>query len=355
MNNAEEIKLFTEKVKAFMAKTGVSQTDLAAKIGISATALSQFFAGKYPGDNASLINKLGEYINRIGRRQRRSQEPDYVETTVAQRILSRIRVTEQFTRPSEGRICIIGGDAGHGKSKCLEQYAAVNPHAVYIKLCDKMTSTALMARLAKALKLDDRGALRTLVEQLIEYLTKREMTIILDEAAGLDVAKLNLLRQVIVESGCTLVLAGNTHLIKTIAESSAKRGNESLDQFRSRMLTALNLDELAAAPDGDGQGLYTVEDIRKLYAAGIKLSADAEGLLLSIARCPQTGRLRTCSVIVTSINSSRQARDGRIDTITGALILDTIRHLGLCVEAYLPAVIADADADAGRQTITKTA
>ena len=355
MKNETEIKVFTEKVKVFLEKTAMSQTELAARIGISSTTLNQFLNGKYPGDNEAVVRKLADYINRMGRRERRSKEPDYVETAVAKRILSAIRVTEQFTTPHEGRICLIVGDAGHGKSKCLEQYAAATPNAIYIKLCDKMSTIALMSRLATALNLDAAGGLKKLVDDLLAYLGKREMTIILDEAAGLDVGRLNLLRQVVVECGCTLVLAGNTHLVKTINDSSVKRGNECLDQFRSRMLTSLNLDESAGLSPDDG-GLYSVEDIRRLYAAGgIKLSGDAEGLLLSIARCPQTGRLRTCSVIVASINSSRQARDGQIAEITEALILDTIHHLGLCVQPYLPMVIAAAGKQDAAETKTKTA
>ncbi|MCE5184555.1 MAG: AAA family ATPase [Planctomycetaceae bacterium] len=351
LGNEDEVRIFREAVKKFMTDTGISQGNLAAEIGVSTTTLSLFLAGKYSGKVESVVRGLAEYINRSCRRQRRSKEPDYVNTTVAQRILQAIKVTEQFTTNSEGRICVIAGDSGGGKTKCLEQYAATNPLAVYIKLCDKMSTVALMSRIAKALKLDSDGGLKRLVDDLTEHLKTREMTIICDEAAGLDVGRLNLLRQVISESGCTLVLAGNAHLLKTIYGSSATRGNESLDQFRSRMLTVVNLDELASQAPGDG-GVFTVDDVRKLYSSGLKLSGDAEGLLLSIARSPQSGRLRTCSVIVGSINTSRQARDGRISEITADLILSTIRQLGLCVLPYLP---LEPMADAIEQRKVKTA
>lgn len=339
MNDPDEMRLFIESVQAFVAKTGISQTTLAQEIGVSATALSQFLGGKYPGKAESIAKGLAEFINRSFRRQRRSKEPDYIETTVAKRILAAIKVTEQFTTRREGRICLIVGDAGHGKTKCLEQYAAVNPLAYYVKLADKMSAAAMMSRIAEALKLESDGGLKRLVDDLTRELQKREITLILDEAAGLDVGRLNLLRQVITENGCTLVLAGNTHLLKTINESSVKRGNECLDQFRSRMLTSLNLDEMARQSDGEG-GLYSVDDIRRLYAeGGIRLSGDAERLLMSIAACPQTGRLRTCSVIIASINTSRQAKAGRIAEITPELILDTIEQLGLPVGPYLPMAI----------------
>ena len=354
-HNPDELRLFIETVKEFQKTTGISQTALATEIGVSPTSLSQFLAGKYPGKADSVIRGLTEYINRSCRRQRRSKEPDYVETTVAKRILGAIRVTEQFTSDREGRICVIVGDAGHGKTKCLEQYARTNPLARYIKLCDKMSAAAMMSRIAAALKLDAEVGLKKLVDALTEYLAKREMTIILDEAAGLDVGRLNLLRQVIVESGCTLVLAGNAHLLTTINQPMTRRGNECLDQFRSRMLTALNLDEMAAKSPGDG-GLYSVADIRRLYAdGGIRLTGDAEGLLMSIARTPLTGRLRTCSVIIASINTSRQARSGKIEQIGAPLILDTIGQLGLSVEPYLPAAIDRAAETTAAQAKAKTA
>lgn len=355
INDADEVRLFIEAVKKFIAETGVSQQALATEIGVSGTALSQFLAGKYPGKTESVIKGLGEFINRSCRRARRSKEPDYVETTVAKRILAAIRVTEQFTTAREGRICLIVGDSGHGKTKCLEQYAAVNPLARYVKLCDKMSAAAMMSRIAAAMKLDAGGGLKTLVDELTIHLSNRELTIILDEAAGLDVGRLNLLRQVIVESGCTLILAGNTHLLKTISEPTGKRGNECLDQFRSRMLTSLNLDEMAQQSPRDG-GLYSVEDIRRLYAeGGIRLTKDAEGLLLSIAKCPETGRLRTCSVVVASINTSRQARDGRIAEISDTLIIDTISQLGLPVGPYLPMAIEAARKEQSQQVRSQTA
>lgn len=353
--NPDELRLFIESVNAFLHNTGMSRTVLAAEIGVSQTALSQFLNGKYPGKADSVAKGLTEFINRSCRRQRRCKEPDYIETSVAKRILSAIRVTEQFTAPHEGRICLIVGDAGHGKTKCLKQYALANPLARYIKLCDKMSAAAMMSRVAAALKLDADSGLKKLVDDITNYLASRELTIILDEAAGLDVGRLNLLRQVIVESGCTLVLAGNAHLLKTINEPGGKRGNECLDQFRSRMLTALNLDEQAAQSPGDG-GLYTVQDIRRLYTdGGITLSGEAEGLLLSIARTPQTGRLRTCSVIISSINTSRQARSGTIQTITAELILGTISQLGLSVQPYLPAAIEQARRQTQAAAKTKSA
>jgi DNA transposition AAA+ family ATPase len=351
MNDATEVRLFTEKVKAFMDRFGMTQAEFAKKIGVSGTTLNQFINGKYPGKTESICAAIQDYLNREGRRQRRQKTPEFVDTIVAQRILQHIRLAEQFTRPGMGQIGVIGGDSGHGKTECLKQYARVHPHSIYVDLKDSDSKQQLFAKINKALRLGASGSMNRLIEELGEYLSGREMTIILDEAAALNASKLSLLRQVISGSGCTLVLAGNNHLLATINDPVTRRGYECLDQFRARMMGVLNLDELASMPVKDG-GLYSIAEVRKLYAyGGIKLSGDAEGLLLAILRCPHSERNHICAKIINAIHSSRQGRD--LTMIDAALIMTTIRQFGK-LEGRLPMIIDAAERAEKTEAAVKT-
>jgi len=354
MTNENDVRIFIGKIKAFQSRFGITDAELARRIGVSSTTISQALNNKYPGKIEDVFKKITEYMNRIGRRNRREKGDGYVETTVAKAILSAVRLTEQFTEPQEGSICLVIGDAGQGKTVCLQQYALTNPHSIYVKLRDKMTPLALIAAINKELKLASDVGLKKLSDELAAHLAKREMTVLLDEASGLDVGKLNLLRQLVVENGCTLILAGNAGLLRTVQQSTARHGNESLDQFKSRMLGVLNLDELAGQPLKDG-GFYSIEDIRRLYQyGGIRLTSDAENLLRRIAKTPQTGRLRTCSKIISAIHNTKKAQAGQIKEIHAEDIVGMIKQLGLCVENDLPMIIGRAE-EPPEQAEAKTA
>jgi hypothetical protein len=154
--------------------------------------------------------------------------------------------------------------------------------------------------------------------------------------------QLDELRQIIVvKAHCPLILAGNNDLLKTVKQTTIKKGYAALDQFRSRLFAVLNLDELAA--DGD-DGLYSAEDIRRLYEyGGIRLLNSAISTLKRICMTPGTGRLRTCSHIVAALHLSRAVADrGYID---GASIIAAIEQLDLPMREFLPLAIMDSSAD----------
>lgn len=338
MTNDNEIKEFRGKLRKFLAANAITQKELAGKIGISIAQLNLFLQDKYRGDCEKLVRKLVDYINRYERRQRTQTGDAYVETTVTKAILTVIANTESFSKPQEGCISAIIGDAGTGKTACLQAYAAAHPNAVYAKLHTRMSSKMLFGKIADAMGLDPNASLKRLMEDIVEHLKNREITLLLDEASGLDVTRLDLLRQIISEQGSPMILAANSYLLLTI-NSKSRHGYEAMDQFQSRMLTVLNLDE--AAGSGDGGGMYTVADMRRLFEyGGIKLTADGADTLKRICRAPQTGRLRTCGRIVTCIHNSREARTGNIQSIDKELIISAVKLLGLPVGKRLPFILS---------------
>ncbi len=346
-----EVKRIRESLRDFMSLHGLKQADVYKAIGVSSSQVSQFLDDKYKGDLKLLCNKLVNYINSYTAKLRRGDgQNGFVRTTVAKLIGTVIRQTEAFSTPTEGKIGIIIGDAGHGKSVCLKQYAEANKNSVYIELDDTMTSTAIFTAIAKAvLKKGVSGSLKTLTKRLAEALEKRYMIIMLDEASALDTKKLSQLRQVItVRCKCPLILAANNHLLWTINQDSTKLGYESLDQFKSRVLFTLNLDKLAVSRN---DGLYRPEDIRKLYEhGGIRLDKSAVEMLRAICRAPQTGRLRTCSHIIEALRLSPKVKPNQL--ITQKEVMDMIEYLGLLVD--LPTITGTAKGEK-QEAVAKTA
>jgi hypothetical protein len=94
----------------------------------------------------------------------------------------------------------------------------------------------------------------------------------------------------------------------------------------------VNLDRQASQGDS---GLYTAADVRSLYQyGGIRLTGDAVKLLRDICKSPRTGRLRTCSHVITTLHTSRKCR--RQGFIDSAAIVSAIEQLGLPVRVWLP-------------------
>ena len=318
---------------------------------------SEFCRGQYKGDAATLAQKAIHYINtKAMQRRSKNRVPDFVETTAARRIFTAIRHAEAFSTGYEGKACIVIGDSGHGKSKCLQQYAQMTRNTLYLLLDDTVSSKALFVAIAQQMntvgraKINIGASLQVIIQQLIEALEHRMMLIILDEASGLGVRQINQLRQVLmVRAKRPLILAGNNQLLHTISQDVTRCGNESLDQFRSRLLSVVNLDDLAAGGDTDGgDRLYTDEDIRSLYEQlGVKLSREAVLTLKKICQSPQSGRLRTCEHIMSAICTSPLVKAGQ--TVDADYIFAAIEQLGLPIKDQLPFTFTDIAVETRRQ------
>ncbi|KPL21777.1 MAG: hypothetical protein AMJ75_09330 [Phycisphaerae bacterium SM1_79] len=333
------------RLQEFVTRQGWSRKRIGEMIGRSPSTISLFLKGEYKGDAEDLSKKLHQLMESCERRQRRPHGETFVSTTVAKKIFTVITETEAFSNsPSdpEGKIGIIIGDGGHGKSHCLRQYAEANKNTVYVELDDAMTSTLIFAEIAKRLNIESSGSRATITRRLIEALYNRQIIIMLDEASLLSVRELNLLRQVIViKARCPLILAGNRYLVNTVMQPTTKRGCESLDQFTSRLMCILDLDEMAIDKDG---GLYTAEDIRKLYEyGGLKLTSDAIATLRKIARSARSGRLRTCGHIIAACHQATSVQ--KIGQINTQIIISAIVQLKLPVRVFLPLAIKETYAE----------
>lgn len=339
----QQAQKVAESLQRFLTEKGWKQAKAARAIGVSTTQLNQFLHGKYKGNLKDLTNKIVNLINSVTLRERHVRNVPYIETTIAKRIHTLITQTEAFSNTEvdpEGKIGLIIGDGGHGKSHCLRQYAEANKNTVYVELDDTMTSTMIFSDIAKMTGIDSSGALASISRRLVENLQNRHIIIMLDEASSLRVKQLNQLRQtIVVKARCPLILAGNRHLRDTVMQPTTKRGCESLDQFTSRLFQILDLD-LAAS--NKGSGLYTVDDIRKLYEyGGIKLTSDAVSTLRKIGKTPRSGRLRTCSHIITALHLSSLPAENK-NTIDSGQIILAIEDLDLPVRVRLPLAIKEA-------------
>jgi len=331
----EAVEQVKASLRQFMKAQGLSQAKAAGLLGVSHTMISEFLGGRYKGNISKLVNRIVGLVNSYERKERQAEGKRFIETAVAKRIHTLIVQTEAFSG-EEGKIGLIVGDGGHGKSVCLRQYTEANKNSIYVSLDATMSSSGMFAEIARRLKINHSGSLGVIASRIARMLRSRQMIILLDEASWLSVKQMDQLRQIVVIKGrCPLVLAGNEDLLKTIVQQTTKRGYESLDQFRSRVVMVLNLDELAS--DGGG-GLYTPEEVRRLYEyGGIRLIGDAVDSLRRICKTPKSGRLRTCSLIIAALHRAGVVQEA--GSIDGRMIAAAISQLGLMVEGWLPLAV----------------
>ena len=200
------------KLIEFLAEHDLTQTQVAKAIGVSSAKFSQFKKGEYPGDNKGMVNKLVNYMNSYASQLRNPTKKEFVSTTVVRKISRAIKQAEKFSDENEAAIAMIVGDAGHGKSRCLKEYARVNKNSVYIEADSTMTPTAIFSEICKAIRKDPSGSLRTLSRRLEKHLLERNLTVMIDEASSFNVNKLDQLRQVItVRCKCPLIISGNNY------------------------------------------------------------------------------------------------------------------------------------------------
>jgi DNA transposition AAA+ family ATPase len=324
-------------MRNFMAERNFRHTTVARMLGVNTSTFSKFLTGRYKGNLAKLVNKVINWMNSITRKEERIKPKPFIETEIARCIATLIVLTEAFSE-EEGRIALIIGDSGHGKSICLKQYAEANKNTFYLQLDATMHSSRIFSEIAKGLQIASSGSLSEITRHLVENLRPRNIIIMLDEASNLTVKQLNQLRQIIViKARCPLILAGNADLLRTVIQPMTKHGYESLDQFTSRLMGILNLDELASHKGG---GLYTSEDVRKLYEyGGIRLTSGAIDTLKKICMTPRSGRLRTCSHIIAALHTS-SVLDQR-GWVDAALIIAAIEQLNLPIKIWLPLITED--------------
>lgn len=335
----EKAQQAAASLKSFMEDHNWTQAGVAKKLGISTAVINQFLQNKYQGNLDEITNKVINLLNSFDRKDRRVKNKPFIDTTVAKEIHTLITQTEAFSE-DEGKVGLLIGDGGHGKSHCLREYARVNRNTVYVELDDAMNPTTMFNEIADKLGINTVGSLAAITRQLIKYLEDRHIIIILDEASHLRVRQLSQLRQIIaVKCKCPLILSGNRDLLKTIMQPTTRRGYESLDQFTSRLMKTLNLDDKASDKDG---GLYTIKDIRNLYEyGGIRLTKDAVNTLRNICKTPQAGRLRTCSLLVAALHTAKVVSEtGQIDS---DCVLAAIDQLDLPIKHRLPVRMPNID------------
>ena len=250
-------------VQDYKQESGKTQTAIANELAISDAALSSFLKGTYKTPH-TIIPKVAELLKVTGRRKVAPKEPAFVETTVAKRVMEAISYCHL-----QGKIAVVYGDAGVGKTQAVRAYLRENSLAIGITISPSYASiTGVNELIADQLGIRERVA-RRIYAEIIGKLKDSGRVLIVDEAQHLTVRALNHLRCMSDESGVGIALIGNEEVYTKLRGS----GKADFAQLFSRI--GMRREVLTSTT--------TKEDIRKIFAEA-HLEEDALELLYRIAR-----------------------------------------------------------------------
>ena len=212
---SEERKYLREHIGAMLNNGAVdlSQNEMAAKIGISATALSQWLKGKYPGSNTEIETKLQRWLDTYNAGEEYASElppdPEWVKTPTAIRVWNAIEMAHRLKS-----LVVVYGAAGAGKTKTCLHYQSQRSN-VWMFTPTKATASArgMMMLMCDKMAIRDPGAGNYAIQKAImKKLSVSDGVVIIDEAQQLTLGALDLLRQIQEQAGVGMVWSGNEPL-----------------------------------------------------------------------------------------------------------------------------------------------
>lgn len=159
-------------------------------IGISSGAMSDLRKGKYKGDATQQFKKLYEYFDIKEKSKKLQVIRDYVPTTTSEIVKKHLELCQM-----RGRLSVISGDAGIGKTKAIMQYCKEKPNSttwITANPCMNTVKTVLK-ELCKRLNISFKTNNLEMYNGIISKLSDGQI-IIIDEAQHLSLKTIETLR-----------------------------------------------------------------------------------------------------------------------------------------------------------------
>lgn len=251
-------------IKEYKETFGKTQSQIAKEMGISDGQLSSFLSGTYKAPH-TIIPKVEQFVSIREQKETAPRAPGFKPTTVSNIVMNLIAYCHV-----QGKIGVVYGDAGIGKTMGIKEYHKQNPDTsivITISPCFA-TMTGVNELIAEELKIREKVSRKIFAESIRKLKGSNKVTII-DEAQHLTVRVINHLRCLADESGVGIAFIGNEEIYLKMKGA----GQASYAQLYSRI--ADNKHVLTSN--------ITRNDIRILFEDSC-ISDDAVEVLYKIAR-----------------------------------------------------------------------
>lgn len=214
----QEIDDLRARLRAYKDYEEIGWNPLADRVGdVGGSTLSAWCSGTYAGDMKSVAWKVNRFF--LAEEARREMEliapivPGFKQTPTARKI------TAQLLWARRGKMVVISGHPGVGKTATFEQFVSDTPNAFLVTMSPATRSpTSMMIAILKAAGSTSSygGRAMNLLQAIIDRLTGMNAVMIVDEVQHLDDEALELLRAIHDQVKCGLALGGNPEVMKRV-------------------------------------------------------------------------------------------------------------------------------------------
>lgn len=203
--------------KAEIDAYGITQSDAARGIGVSATTLYRWLRGDYEGDNSAVARKVQAWVDTRAEARSLTLTPAGLDMHAGMVVTDEVMAALAHAHAT-GDVVLVHGRSGAGKSHALGRYAAGRAGVHAITATAGVTSLGgLYGRLCRALGVQARYASALAAEDaILERLEGRQALLVVDEAQHLAAPLLDALRVLRDISGCGLALVGDDKIRMTL-------------------------------------------------------------------------------------------------------------------------------------------
>lgn len=189
-NLAPNSNYWRDRLQQHMTENNINQAQMAQALGFTTpSGLNQYLKGTYKSP-AAMERKLQEFFNISEAASTLHASPDYVPTSISEAVYNTIRLAHL-----KGGLAIECGDAGIGKTKAVQKYAADYPHNTVV-----VTTNPVFASVISFLKLLCRtvgisiGRKDDMWMNLASYFTGGHKVLVIDEAQNLPIKTIETIR-----------------------------------------------------------------------------------------------------------------------------------------------------------------
>lgn len=295
-----------ENFRVYIERVGLATDDVGRQIGSPRkTAIDDLLKGVVRANDDQHIRRLNDWVEQHARQQAVRLRGHFVQTKVA----TDIHAVARMVRENQ-TMGIVYGPTGIGKTRCAQALHDTLVGSILLTITNSCYRpaglTSLLVATVGARDISTiRGRLRFTnhFERLVDRLKDSSRLIMVDEGHKLHDSALELLRELHDLTGCPILLFAT----KELRDRIRRKANPDAGQIRSRFDIEFALTQGSDATRGDRRKLFSVDDIRKLYAqVPIRLSQDATHYLQDVANNFGEGSLRRCRILLT--NAARRAR-----------------------------------------------
>lgn len=199
-----------QAVNDYRDRTGKTQTAIATELGISSGALSSFLSGTYKTPH-TIVPKVHQLLALQEKKAVAPKAPAFMPTSISDMVMTTITYCHL-----QGKIGVVYGDAGVGKTEAICEYLRQNSLAICITISPSFASMSVVNELLSEQLGIRETVSRKIYREAVAKLRGSGRVLIVDEAQHLTSKTLDHIRCLCDESGIGVVFVGNEDVYRRL-------------------------------------------------------------------------------------------------------------------------------------------